>query len=121
MLLVALFGAGMLGFGLFMFLKPERFACQLMVFSQKSWFHGFEIATRFVIGLMFLLVANLGRWYLIVEFLGWLLCFVSLFLVLIGEHRHRRFAQLTVKLGKGFRYVGIFAIFLGTILIMVSL
>jgi len=121
MIIISLFGLGMLGFGFFMMLKPLAFAAGIERFSQKSWFHIFEISSRAIVGLLFIYFADQAPYPKTVFIIGVILCFVSVFLLVLGEERHRRFAKITVAIGKHFRYLGVIAIVCGVALIYVGL
>lgn len=53
--------------------------------------------------------------------LGGVFCFVSLFLIVIGPSRHRRFALLISGVGKNFRILGLLAIVCGVGLVYLVL
>ncbi len=103
----------MLGFGCYMVAKPLEFSKGIVKFSEKAWFHPFEIASRFLIGLVFLMFADESSYPAVVTLLGGVLCFVSVFLIIIGPGRHRRFALLASRIGKSFRLLGLLAIVFG--------
>ena len=111
----------MLGFGCFMVCKPLQFSRGITQFSEKQWFHTFEIMSRAIFGVLFLLGAGSTAYPAFVAFLGGVLCFVSVFLIIIGPVRHKRFALLTSGIGKNFRAVGLIAIACGASLIYLGL
>lgn len=121
MLIVMLFGAGMVMLGAIMVAKPMNFAKGIGSFSQKKWFHPFEIVSRFIVGVLFIIFADHTGFDKLVFGLGVLLIGVSLFLIVIGEKRHKSFAMKTVKIGKRFRPIGIVAVVAGCALIAISL
>lgn len=121
MFLLLAFGTVMLGFGCYMCAQPIRFSNGIIWFSERKWFHLFEIVSRFILGVFFILFSDKTAYPLFVNFLGGLLCFVSLFLVAIGSNRHRRFALLVAKIGKNFRYLGLIAIICGAIIVSLGL
>jgi len=112
-MIVVIFGIGMVIFGLFMTIKPLKFSAGITSFSEKPWFHLFEIFSRLVLGVLFLLIADQTAYPNTIKIIGGVLCFVSLFLVIIGAKKHRAFAQRTSTIGKHFRILGVFAILCG--------
>jgi len=111
----------MLGFGCYMVAKPLQFSRGIARFSEKKYFHQFEIISRLVLGVVFLMFADKTSYPAVVSLLGGVLCFVSLFLIVIGPSRHRRFALLTSGIGKNFRILGLLAIVCGAGLVYLVL
>ncbi len=109
MLILVMFGFGMFVLGSIMVFKPMMFANGIAEFSSKPWFHLFEIVSRMAIGVLFIVFAGQASYPKVVSFLGVLLCFVSGFLLVIGERRHKDFARLIAKIGAYFRPVGLLA------------
>lgn len=107
--ILALFGFGMFIFGSMMVAKPNAFAKGITAFSNKPWFHLFEIISRLTLGVLLLLFSEQTSYPLVMQIIGGVLCFVGLFLIVIGSERHRRFASLTAKIGQYYRPIGIFA------------
>ena len=114
MFIIILFGLGMISLGSYMTAYPLKFSAGIVSFSEKRWFHTFEVLSRLIVGLLFLVAANKTSFEFIVTVLGYLLCFTSIFLVVIGAKRHRKFALLISRIGQHFRILGIFAIILGS-------
>lgn len=121
MFLVTLLGFGISVFALLMIKNPVRFATNIEQFSKKSWFHLFEILSRMTIGTLLLVLANGTHAPNLYYSMGFLFCFVSIFLILIGKERHIKFAVLTSSFGKHFRLVGLLAFPLGLALIYLEL
>lgn len=121
MIIITLFGIGMLAFGLFMMIKPRQFADGIGRFAEQRWFHPFEIISRAFIGILFLLLADQTPYPKTVFYIGIILCFVSIFLLILGEERHKRFARITVNIGKNFRYLGMIAIACGAGIIYLTI
>lgn len=113
MILIIFFGFGMIGFGCLMAVKPIQFSHGIVRFSEQPWFHTFEIISRLIAGLVFLLLADETAYPKIVLFIGGILCFTGMFLFLIGAERHKRFARLTSDIGQNFRPIGFVAILCG--------
>ncbi len=108
-----LFGIGMASLGLLMTISPIRFANHIVVFSDKPWFHRFEISSRLLVGGLLWWFAEQSGYPLLMTGLGLLLCFVGVLLIVIGEQRHRKFARLTANIGEHFRYIGLLSVLLG--------
>lgn len=115
-MLLILFGFGMFTLGGIMLFKPMVFANGISQFSNKSWFHSFEITSRFIVGLLFIWQSKHSSYPLLFLVLGMVLCFTSIFLVLIGSSQHKRFAILTAKIGKWFRPIGMFSLLAGSVI-----
>ncbi|OHU85334.1 MULTISPECIES: hypothetical protein [Pseudoalteromonas] len=122
-MILALFGLGMFALGGIMLVKPIAFANGISEFSSKSWFHNFEIASRLIVGLLFIWQSKYSAYPvlflvlgIILCFVSIILCFVSIFLVLVGSKQHKRFAILTSKIGVWFRPLGVFALSAGCVL-----
>ncbi len=113
MLIILAFGFGMMTFGIMMIKNPIGFSQSIKVFSEKPWFHMFEIMTRLVIGCLLLFVATDTAYPFTFTLLAGILCFTSLFLIIIGAKRHKQFALLAVKIGKHFRILGVLSVLCG--------
>jgi len=120
MQILILFGVGMCLLGGIMAINPIAFSKGVVAFSQKPWFHAFEITSRLMLGLLFILYAAKSTQPNLLYGLGSLLCFVSLFLVVIGAEKHRQFAMLTSKIGGKFRLIGLLSLCLGVVLINIG-
>ncbi|MCC2616831.1 hypothetical protein LJ739_11315 [Aestuariibacter halophilus] len=121
MIVLFLFGVGMFAIGTLMLMRPMAFANGIAAFSRKRWFHGVEITSRLLVGVLFIVFASHSRYPWLLAGLGGLLCFVSVFLIMIGEQRHRRFALRTARIGHGFRPLGVIAQLCGAVFVYVSL
>ena len=107
MALLFLFGLAMFIFGSLMLLKPLAFARGIEKFSEKAWFHGVEIISRLTLGMAFILFASQSSYPKLMYGIAAILCFAAVFLLLIGEQRHKQFARKTTKIGRLFRPLGI--------------
>lgn len=111
----------MIAFGCFMVGKPLQFCKGITQFSEKPWFHTFEIVSRAIVGILFLVVAGSTAYPVFITFVGGVLCFVSVFLIIIGPIRHKRFALLVSGIGKKFRALGLIGIACGVGFIYLAL
>lgn len=112
-MLLALFGFGMVTLGGIMLFNPVGFANGIARFSSKSGFHCFEIASRLSVGLLFIWQSRYSSYPLLLLVLGGMLCFASIFLIVVGSRRHQRFALATANIGVWFRPLGIIALAAG--------
>lgn len=121
MIFVLLFGFGMSIFGFYMSIKPTQFSKGIIQFSEKSWFHLFEITTRFVLGGAFIAFSQQTNYPRVVFSLGIIFCIASVFLLLLGSKKHRQFAVfISEYLKNKFRYIGYFAIILGAVIMYIA-
>jgi len=120
MLILVMFGFGMFVLGSIMVFKPITFANGIAKFSSKPWFHVFEIVSRLIVGVLLIIFAQQTSYPKTVTILGVLLCLVSVFLLIIGESRHKHFARLTSKIGVYFRPIGLFAQLCGIALMSIG-
>lgn len=122
MIIILLFGLGMSIFGLYMSIKPNHFSRGIIKFSEKPWFHIFEIVTRLVLGLLFVFFSEQTKYPNLVMLLGIVFCLVSVLLVIIGSTKHRQFAVFVANYLKNkFRYIGGFATILGLLIMYVAM
>lgn len=120
MIILFLFGLGMLIFGCLMFAKPLSFSKGILRFSEKPWFHSFEVISRLALGLLLLTSTQHTSYPLFVFVLGILLGFTSIFLIIMGADWHRRFAVFTSEFNEKFRWLGVISIVGGFVLIYLS-
>ena len=121
MLILIAFGVGMFVLGVAMVLKPMSFSDGIISFSEKPWFHLFEITSRLVFGLLLIYFAGGTAYPTLVFALGMVLCCVSFLLIFVGAERHKKFALLTAKIGKRFRPLGAIAIVCGLSLVYIGI
>ncbi|WP_394130017.1 hypothetical protein [Shewanella maritima] len=103
-----------------MLVKPLQFSQGIVNFSKKPWFHLFEIVSRAVLGILFLLLAHSTPYPVLFKVIGAVLCFVSIFLIIIGATRHKQFALLTAQIGHRFRLLSFLAIGCGLSIVYLS-
>ena len=100
-----------------MVLSPSRFAEGVVSFSQWQWFHAFEVASRFLIGIAFVWLAEAYICPAFARGFGYLLIIVAIGLLVAGEARHRRFAERSADFGRRiFRPAGVVGCMLGALL-----
>ena len=111
----------MMALSMQMIISPEKWANAIINFSKKSYFHFFEVMSRFSIGAIFILLPQSTYYPNFIVVMGTLLVFVSTFLVLIGSKRHQKFAVWSAKkFIKKFRIAGIFSFIFGLFLVYIQ-
>lgn len=118
MYVVAFFGFLMMVLSGLMIIKPAYWADGIVKFSEKSWFHPFEIISRFVFGLLFVLVANQTPYPTLIMAIGFLLIAVSIGLLFTPPSKHRQFALWSAqKFRNKFRPLGFVSLIFGAFLV----
>lgn len=111
MYFIAGFGLVMLYFCGYMLVKPKQFASSIIRFSRWQYFHVFEICSRIVLGILFIVVAKTSLLPTVFQGLGVLLLAVAVGLVLIGANQHQQFAVFAAtKFKDSFRLIGILSL-----------
>lgn len=118
MIFIALFGVVMMLLSLKMIKNPIGFAQAIVTFSQKRYFHIFEILSRLFFAVVFIHYAASTSAEIMHSVLGLLMAFTSIFLVIIGEEKHRVFAVWSAsKFSSMFRFSGLCSLFFGAFII----
>lgn len=122
MYFIAAFGVLMFGFGIYMVLNPIKWSKGIILFSEKAYFHWFEISSRFVAGSLFVIYSEQVKLSQMFYYFGFLMIAVSLGLILVGPRKHIAFAKYSaIKIQPYFRYAGIAACVLGTLITYLAL
>ena len=122
MYFIAFFGFLLMLFSVLMIIKPECWADGIVKFSQKLWFHPFEILSRFVFGLGFVLFAEETLYPKLTLVIGYLLIAVSVGLLFTPPAKHRQFAVWSAhKFRNKFRWLGFASLFFGAFLIYIAI
>jgi uncharacterized protein YjeT (DUF2065 family) len=122
MYLIAGFGVLMIFFCFLMAVNPQRFSEGIVTFSEKKWFHLFEIISRFIAGAIFIAYSNLTLYPSIFEIFGYGLVLVAIGLVALGPRRHKKFAVWAAHSFRSkFRLIGIASIPFGVLIIYMAL
>ena len=117
MWILLLFATLMAAFGGWMLLWPLRFAAAVQRFSEQSWFHRFEVASRMALALLF---SGLAYWqpeqwlFALRALILWL---GTLFLILVGPAKHRQMASRIAAWGPAFRWLGLVVLLVAAALI----
>lgn len=115
----AIIAIGLLTIGLssIMLFNPKGFSRGLAAFTEKSWFHMFEIVTRIVLGAVLIVFGGSSSYPNFLFGLGCLFTFAGLILIAMGSKRHREFAAKSASIGWLFQPAGIAGILFGSFLI----
>ncbi len=118
MYVVAIFGILMMLLSVVMIIAPKYFANGIVKFSEKKWFHPFEIISRFVFGLGFVLFAAQTRYPTLMSVIGCVLIAVSLGLLFTRSSKHKEYAVWSAEKFKNyFRWFGFVSLAFGAFLI----
>jgi uncharacterized protein YjeT (DUF2065 family) len=101
-----------------MIINPAVWADGIVKFSEKSWFHPFEIISRFAFGLAFVFFAEQTLYPKLIKVIGFGLILVSIGLLFTPPSKHRQFALWSAqKFRNKFRFFGFFSLLFGVVLI----
>lgn len=118
MYLIAAFGLLMMLLSLAMVIKPESFSKGIISFSEKTYFHLFEIVSRIIAGLIFITYAVDTAFPTVISIVGFALILVGLGLAMTPPHVHKKFAVWSAnEFRNKFRLIGIISIPLSLLLI----
>lgn len=102
--------------------NPQRFSEGIVTFSEKKWFHLFEVISRFIAGVIFIVYSNVTLYPSVFEILGYGLVFVAIGLVALAPRRHKKFAVWAAySFQNKFRPIGIASIPWGVLIIYMAL
>ena len=118
MILVVLFAVLLMGCSIAMVLNPQRWSKAIITFSEKSYFHAFEIISRALFGIIFIWFSKQTLFPTLLYYMGIIILSVSVVLILIGESNHRKFALWSaITFKKTFRIAGVVSFSFGAFLI----
>ena len=122
MYLIAGFGFLLMIFSVVMVMNPNSWSNGIIRFSEKVYFHLFEIISRAGFGVIFIIYSDQTLYPYLILGMGYLLIAVGIGLLLMGSIRHRQFALWSVtKFRKTFRPSGVFSFIFGAFLIYAAL
>ncbi len=101
----------------YMIVSPSGWSKGILAFSEKPYFHVFEIVSRFLLGVVLIVFSGETLHPRIFLYFGYLLFGVSVFLLIMGPTRHRAFAVKSAGLGKLFRPAGFFSLAIGVFVV----
>ncbi len=115
------FGVLMMILSIVMIVSPRYWSDGIISFSQKSYFHWFEVISRAIAGLIFVHFYESTLHPNLIFAAGCLLVAVSVGLVLAGSVKHRKFAVWSAnKFKKTFRVSGFGSLCFGMFLVYIS-
>jgi uncharacterized membrane protein HdeD (DUF308 family) len=104
-----------------MIVNPNSWSDRIVDFSKRIYFHWFEVISRLIAGVVFVLYNKSTLYPQLILSIGYLLIAVSIGLVIIGSNKHRKFAVWSVhKFKSTFRYAGVVSFIFGIFLIYAS-
>lgn len=118
MYLIAAFGFLMMLLSLVMAIKPESFADGIIALSKKSCFHPFEVISRIIAGVIFVVYSSDTVFPRAILIIGYTLIVVGIGLAVTPARFHKKFAVWSANSFRGkFRLIGIASIPLSLLLI----
>ena len=121
MYFIAAFGILLMCLSVIMIVNPNYWSNGIVDFSKKPYFHWFEIISRIISGVLFVLFNESTSYPQLILSLGYILIAVGFGLILIGSVKHRQFAVWSAHRFKStFRPSGIASFIFGIFLIYVS-
>lgn len=107
---------------LIMIVNPNSWVDGIVKFSQKSWFHPFEILSRLAFGLIFIFFAHQTLYPKFMSVIGYVLVAVSVGLLLTKPSKHKEFAVWSAEKFKNyFRWLGFISLAFGAFLIYAAI
>jgi len=104
-----------------MIVNPSYWSNGIIVFSKKPYFHWFEIITRLIAGLVFVLFHESTMYPQLILGIGYVLIAVGFGLLITGSVKHRKFAVWSAhKFKSTFRPAGLGSFVFGCFLIYIS-
>ena len=121
MYFIAGFGLLMMCLSLLMIVSPNHYSQGILNFSNKVYFHWFEVISRLLIGFALVIFNQAASYPLLILSIGCVLVAVGCGLVITGETKHREFAVWSAhKFKVIFRPAGVGSFILGLVLIYIS-
>ena len=104
-----------------MIANPNYWAEGIITFSKKSYFHWFEVFSRLIAGVVFVIYSHTTRFPNLINVAGYLLIAVGVGLIITGATKHKQFAVWSAhKFKHTFRPAGVFSFIFGGFLIYIS-
>lgn len=118
MFLIAFFGILMMLISAMMIVNPDRWSERIVTFSEKPYFHSFEVLSRFIFGLVFIIFAEQTLYPALMSAIGYILLAVAAVLLILMPARHRRFASWSAhRFKKMFRPMALGSLVLGAFIV----
>lgn len=120
--LLAGFGALMALLSIIIAVNPAGFSRGIVAFSRWRYFHVFEVTSRLVFGVLFIVLADRTLYPGLMRVIGYVLVAVSVGLVILAPARHRAFALWSAKtFQRAFRPAGVAGIIFGSFLVYAAI
>ncbi len=104
-----------------MIVNPNYWSNGIVDFSRKPYFHWFEVISRLIAGLVFVLYSQTTLYPQLILSIGYLLIAVGFGLIITGSVKHRQFAVWSAhKFKSTFRPAGFGSFIFGSFLIYIS-
>lgn len=101
-----------------MITNPDYWSNGIIKFSEKPYFHPFEILSRLAFGIGFIMSADQTLYPILMLVIGYLLIAVGVGLLLIRSSKHKQFAVWSARRFKNtFRPMGLGSLFFGAFLV----
>ena len=121
MYFISAFGLLMVCLSIIMIVNPKAWSDGIVDFIKKIYFHWFEVFSRLIAGVLFVLFNQSTLYPQLILGIGYLLIAVSIGLVFLGSNNHRKFAVWSAyKFKSTFRPAGVGSLIFGIFLIYVS-
>ena len=122
MYLIAAFGFLMMLLSFLMVVKPDSFSKGIILFSEKSYFHLFEIISRIAAGVIFTAYAANTVFPKTILFIGYGIILVGIGLALTPPKLHKKFAVWSANnFRTKFRLIGFASVPLSIFLIYAAI
>jgi len=119
--IITAFGVLMMCFSTVMIVSPSYWSDGIIMFSKKTYFHWFEVFTRFTAGVVFVFFSSATLYPKLTLSIGFLLIAVAIGLLIVGPVKHRKFAVWSAyKFKSTFRPAGIVSFLFGLFLVYIS-
>ncbi len=118
MFLIAFIGILMMLLSVMMIVNPDRWSERIVTFSEKPYFHPFEVLSRFIFGLVFIIFAEQTLYPVLMSVIGYVLLAVAAGLLILMPARHRRFATWSAhRFKKMFRPMALGSLIFGSFIV----
>ena len=117
-MLIIIFGLLMLLAGMSLFTNPDTIFKVLRDNSDKLWLHIGAVVVRLLLGALLVFQANVSKFPLTMEVIGWIAIFAAIVFTFIGRKRFKRLISWAFSMVKPFgRIGGVLAICFGSFLV----
>ena len=117
---IAAIGLGMMILSAVMIVSPSAWSRGMLAFSEKSYFHIFEIASRLLLGGVLWLFAGRTSYPIFFTVMAAMFVFAGVFLIFMGVERHRAFAVRAASYTRLFRGAGFASLAFGAFVVFAA-